>query len=283
MIRGMKTHGSSMMGLLLGGALLVSPSPAQTKPSERPGTRPFPVRSHGVLQKKDLSRIVFIGASVSDGFGNGLPPSVLAQRVLKDRGFKILRFTSSLFFMQPLKIGPLQMRRALKAKPTLLIGIDFLFWFGYGWMNKDARMKRLEKGLALLDQFPGKILVGNLPDMHGADPRMLAPRQIPAVGTLKTMNDRIAQWVKKRPRVRLFDLSAHVDRMRKKGIVLPSRDKRVRPRRISAKELMSKDRLHPSKQGVRYLLHLVLGSLERWGGSALKASLAWDFAEAMKD
>ncbi len=254
-------------------------APSQTHPTPTPTSRPAPTQ----LKPKDLTRIAFIGASVSDGFGNGLPPSTLAKKVLKGRGFTILRYTNSLFFMQPLKIGPLLMRRALRAKPTLLIGIDYLFWFGYGWMNKDARMHRLEKGLSLLDQFKGKIFVGNLPDMHGADPKMLQKGQIPSIASLKKLNARIVQWAKKRPRVRLFDLSSHVRQMKTKGILIPGGGKegKLKERHLSPKELMSWDRLHPSKKGVHYLLHLVLASLTRWGGPALKKSLSWDYSAAL--
>jgi hypothetical protein len=293
MIPLMQTNKLSMFGLLSWGLLFYSCSPNSqtlnpkspsrglatcpaTRPATRLATRPV---SFG---KKDLRRIAFIGASVSDGFGNGLPPSLLAKRVLKGRGFTVLRFTNSLFFLQPLKLGPTLMRRALRAKPTLLVGIDFLFWFGYGWMGDEARVSRLEKGLALLDRFSGKMLIGNLPDMQGADPKMLAKGQIPSTASLKELNARIQQWAKQRSRVRLFDLESHVKQMKTKGIVLPRQGKKVKARILSPQELMSWDRLHPSKKGVHYLLHLVFESLSQWGGSDLKASLAWDYVRALK-
>ena len=251
------------------------------KPSFPSTTRPtFRQR---FLQKADLKRIAFIGASVSDGFGNGLPPATLAKKALKGRGFTILRYSNSLFFMKPLKIGSLLMQRSLRAKPTLLIGIDYLFWFGYGWLKEGARMKRLEKGLALMDQFKGKILVGNLPDMHGADPKMLAQGQIPSLSTLKKINARIAQWAKKRDRVKLFDLSSYVHRMKEKGILVGGTGKEDKGKShfLKPKELMSRDRLHPSKKGVHVLLHFVLESLRKWGGPSLKGQLAWDYAAAL--
>ena len=52
---------------------------------------------------------------------------------------------------------------------SLIVAIDFLFWFGYG-AGKDAegRMASLEQGLDLLEGLMGPILLGDLPDVRHA-------------------------------------------------------------------------------------------------------------------
>ena len=64
----------------------------------------------------------------------------------------VQNFGDRLFFVQPEAAGRYQIEQALKAKPTLLVGIDFLFWFCYGDGSTDKdRLQRFEKGLKLLE------------------------------------------------------------------------------------------------------------------------------------
>src|SRR4030095_16007147 len=84
-----------------------------------------------------------------------------------------------------------------------------------------ARRARFEHGLALLDRLPCPIVVGDLPDVHGAAARMISPRQIPPVAILERWNAVRPAWAKARPRVRVFPLRELVADMKGKGVSLP--------------------------------------------------------------
>ena len=44
----------------------------------------------------------------------------------------VTNLASALFFLQPEAAGRSQIDLALKLKPTLVVGVDFPFWFCYG-------------------------------------------------------------------------------------------------------------------------------------------------------
>src|ERR1044072_9165276 len=89
-----------------------------------------------------FSRIVLVGPSASAGFTESEP---LGGQ--KTQQFSLSRYLDSallvahepvqnlaniMFFLQPEAAGRYQIDQALQARPTLVIGIDFLFWHCYG-------------------------------------------------------------------------------------------------------------------------------------------------------
>ena len=76
----------------------------------------------------------------------------------------ISNFGNSLFFMQADSLGEQQIQMALDAKPTLVVGIDFLFWFCYGnGFDEPGRLQHFDQGLELLDAIHCPLIIGDIP------------------------------------------------------------------------------------------------------------------------
>ena len=115
--------------------------------------------------RKPWERIAMIGASLSAGFTISEPfggPKTEQCRLSRylDAAIKIghdpvQNFATAGFFLAAcasVAEGREQVREALNIKPTLVTGVDFLFWFCYGHgASEQQRLARLEKGLSLLN------------------------------------------------------------------------------------------------------------------------------------
>ncbi|MEQ1631565.1 MAG: hypothetical protein ABL997_04275 [Planctomycetota bacterium] len=213
--------------------------------------------------------IEIVGASVSAGFVDGpltggstdnssVPLLPILRGWFEDQDAKVQSRADPLMFLGSSKSGTLQIERAIRQTPQLLVAVDFLFWFAYGDLTvtnlKDApaRLQRLQEGLDLLDRVPGSILISDLPDMRGADRRMLRPAQIPEPESLVKLNEAIAAWAKERPRVRVFPLASTVSGMKDRGVVLHCGDRELTTEPMA---LLQKDRLHATRLGMAYLAH----------------------------
>lgn len=213
-----------------------------------------------------IRKIAAVGASATDGFGItvmresafGLVPSgwSLAKsiRASSDNSVVVSDLGSGLFFLTPHRFGESFMKRAIRAKPDLLLAVDFLFWFSYGTIGvdnsimktPDERMKMLDVGLDLLDQYDGPIIVGNIPDMSQAIGRMLSRSQVPGPRTLEKLNARIQTWVDERPRAHLFPLAELMEQL-KTGTPFSIGDQAWSSEDL--KKVLQRDRLHPTIEG----------------------------------
>ncbi len=226
-------------------------------PAQQPSSRPSAGRG----------RVVVLGASLSAGFGNGLPLRKILEKAAGKKKVPILDTATSLFFLKPLAFGPFQVKKALAAKPSLVIGLDFLFWYLYGGVPERARLERLKKGLRLLERL-GKtpLILGDIPDMHGASPDMLPPKAIPRKETIRKAGEAIRAWAEKHPMVRIFPLAEYTDLCKKKGWDLePGPGERpFPPVHIDPSRLLQKDRLHPSRAGALLLGRLLCRKIRKW-------------------
>ena len=235
-----------------------------------------------------LDRVAVIGASASAGWGVVLPSAhppkgtmalnrhidladVLPVVLGSDAG-TVTSHTDTMFFASPMKVGSQEVRAALAADPTIVIAVDFLFWYGYG--ERDAsgnrhaeddvmsRMALLETGIAAIERFQVPVLVGDLPDVSAAaavEPiSLLKPTQVPSSRALQAMNLRIHAWAADDPNITLLPLADTVDRM-----------VRNMPLRLNSfdwngdKRLLQFDRLHPTPWGLVALGELAAQSLPR--------------------
>ncbi|HMN95091.1 MAG TPA: hypothetical protein PKC43_13890 [Phycisphaerales bacterium] len=223
-----------------------------------------------------LARISLIGASVTAGFGASidvegdvegdggsrrLPVNlghVLAQSLASAAPPDLVAGTM-FFFMDPRGNGTRFARTALSRQPSLLIALDFLFWFGYGVMpeNDEAqRMALLEEGLALLDPFTCPIVVGDFPDMSEAVGRMLSASQMPRAETLEALNARLRAWAAERENVILFPLARLVQSLRSGEAI------RIGENEWPARApMLQPDRLHPTAEGMIALAQQIVEEL----------------------
>lgn len=216
-----------------------------------------------------LRRVVVVGASLSHGFGledSGakLTFADVVEASLRAPHEPVRSKTSLLFFASPIPTGKSQVEAAAAEKPTLVVGIDFLFWYGYGIFASEAdRLAMLEKGLSELERFECPILVGDFPDVgdaarspDGTRPGLLAPEQIPAPSTRQKLDERLRAWAAARKNVVVVPLGDLVAR-RTSGQDLVIHGNRWPA--ASLGDLVQPDRLHPTLAGS---IALWLGSLD---------------------
>jgi hypothetical protein len=234
-------------------------------------------------------RIVLIGASASAGFTATEPmggPDTEKFRLHRYLDAAVLvphepprNVASAFFFLQPEADARRQLDEVLPRKPTLVVGVDFLFWFCYGLVtNEDERMKRFETGLKLLEEVPGALVVGDIPDASSATD-MLAPEVIPTAATRAAANRRLKEWAARRRQVAVVSLS---DFMR---TALANEALTVHGRTLPAgktRGLLQPDKLHPSTRGCTVLTLAIMEALRSTQPVSFTNDIRWDFAEVQR-
>ncbi|MBL9079145.1 MAG: hypothetical protein JNL08_16705 [Planctomycetes bacterium] len=212
-------------------------------------------------------RVHVIGASVSGGFRDGPTTgaaepgdSVTMQQLLRPWAGEHATVTThntvamTMLFMDPLGTGKEQIDGVAKARPDVVVAIDFLFWFAYGHVDladeAAARQAQFAKGLELLGTLTMPVVVGDLPDMTGAERRMLKPKQIPSAEVLKALNAELAKFVQAHPNVHLVPLAETVRQMRTEGAKLPLQDGVLQ---TAPGALQQADKLHANRLGMALL------------------------------
>ena len=209
-----------------------------------------------------LDRVVVLGASMSGGYA--LQPELRAtvqlgdvlDCLLPEREVETIDLGDTYLFRDPRSRGADAMARALAEEPSLVVAVDFLFWFAYtSWSPGPSRVEDLEAGLALLDRYDGPLIVGDIPDMtpalEGISPffgfPLLFPHMIPSNRVRSRLNARIAEWAAARGDVVVAPIAEMVDRMLAgdeiavRGNVWPAG---------SIEALLQSDLLHPTAEGV---------------------------------
>ena len=179
---------------------------------------------------KVLDRIAITGASVTAGMGLKTPPissdlggypmnfQHVVEGMLEIEPEAIGFFADVMFFRSSRKNATEYVQKIVEFKPTIVFGIDFLFWFGYGMAPDDVdedeyRMEKLNFGLDLLELIDAPIIVGDLPDMHAAIGYMLRDGQVPSVPTISKLNERIHKWAEEHKNVQVisvYELGKHI-------------------------------------------------------------------------
>ncbi len=162
-----------------------------------------------------LKHLAVIGASVSAGIGLDPTANAFAGEQSKVQLAQIVNASILAphdephngadfnFFSSAEPIAKRSAAAAKAAKPTALVAIDYLFWLGYGPGSDSSRADRLDAGLKLLEGFTCPVLVGDLPDFHGAgtSPMYLPKSSIPPSEALSAMNKRVYAWAKEHKNV----------------------------------------------------------------------------------
>ncbi|MFN0009533.1 MAG: hypothetical protein ACKVXR_16665 [Planctomycetota bacterium] len=220
-----------------------------------------------------LQRVVVLGASFSAGFG--LQPNAASKTGLSEvvdaailASHESVRATTSLlFFTNPDSIGEKLVAKTVAADPTLVVALDYLFWFGYGVQPSDGeRLKHLEKGLLSLESIPGPLLLGDIPDMRAAsEPAarggvapLLTAEQVPSAQALARLNARIRSWAAVRKEVVVVPVADLIARLRA-GAEIEIRGNRWAGG--AEGNLIGPDRLHPTLEGAVALWIAALNEL----------------------
>jgi hypothetical protein len=232
-------------------------------------TSAAPAPAQSLPAKSPLQKIVMIGASVSAGFTASEPfggtntqffrLNRYLDAALATQHEPIQNYAHSFFFLQPEAQGRQQIERAVKAQPTLVVGIDFLFWFLYGeGFTEQQRLQRLEKGLKLLELVQCSLVIGDIPDASGASEEMLSKESIPNVKTLLAANQRLKDWSTKRRDVAVVPLSDFMRTVMANDALKVHNQVWPRGKTLA---LLQADKLHPSPSGCTALTLAIAGAL----------------------
>lgn len=207
-------------------------------------------------------RVAILGASLSQGFGArpGWGAAFAASRAIPPE--VVSEHCTLFFFAKPVEHGTSLAEKARAADPTLVLAVDFLFWFGYGAVDisggklasEDDRLRLLDRGLSLLEPFTCPLVIGDFPDASPAVGKILAPEQMPAPKTLAALNKRVGDWAATRTNVVVLPLAEWMAQIRH------GRTIRIGAHEFgkeAAAEWLQKDQLHPTSEGLIALAMLV--------------------------
>jgi hypothetical protein len=215
-----------------------------------------------------LARVVVMGASLSAGFGAERPFVDVLAASLSAPQPRPLDLGDELFFTSPISIGTRQVGAALDAEPTLVVAIDFLFWFGYGTMDaqggaielESERLALLERGLGLLEELECPLLVGDFPDMSAAVGRMLSPAQMPEKSTLPLLSRRVREWAAAREHTFVLPIAEVAAQLAPSS--KPAQEIRIgRHTFPPGARLLQPDHLHPTLDGLAAVAQLACDRL----------------------
>ena len=231
------------------------------------------------------SRVVVIGASASSGFVLSEPLggpettrcklSYYLDAAIAAPHPPVKNLATALFFMNPEAFAPPQIAAATNNRPTLVIGVDFLFWFCYGDGNSDAaRAQRFEHGLKLLEHIRCPLVVGDIPDAsYATNTGIIGSEQVPSETARRAANQRLKEWAAAHPQVVVVPLAKFMrDTMANAAVqfhgqMLPAGKTRA---------LLQGDQLHPNPHGAAILALGILDALVARQSKFPAADIRWN-------
>ncbi len=216
-------------------------------------------------EKCIIRKTVVAGASMSAGFALLLETAVpvtfadVLEKVFRSPHERITCAADIMFFSHPETSAAEIVAAIRKRNPTLVVAPDFLFWFGYGRVDREEeRLTRLARGLSYLEQLSCPVVVGDFPDMSAAAGGILHPRQVPAPDMLSRLNKKVAKWCNEKKDRMLFPLNTFQEKIKAdKGVKVGECNWSAG----TASELLQGDRLHPSLTGTACAAVLVAETL----------------------
>ena len=218
-----------------------------------------------------VESIAVAGASASAGFGTSVPLFEALDYALRVP-HEVDDVSTSTHFMSPVPLGRMQVGVLQNKEPSVVVAVDFLFWFAHGVKSTAQRRADLAEGLRLLETLDCPVFVGDLPNVHGAATRMISPAQIPSVQLLAELNATIEAWADAHPQVHRLPMAAWMDALRSGAPVSVAGTMRT----LAPDEVLQPDRLHPSTRGQAVLAMLVLAEVARVVGGARPGDVVTD-------
>ena len=187
----------------------------------------------------------------------------------------------ALFFLQPEAAGQMQVNQAIRTHPTLVVAVDFLFWFSYGRGTNDAdRAQRFDNGLKLLEAIPCPLVVGDIPDASFAtNTGILSPVQVPSAAALQSANARLKSWASARPQVVIVPLHDFMH------TAMANASLTVHGETLSAgktRAILQPDMLHPNPRGAAMLALGILDALVARKPEFSAEAVRWNIAEVLR-
>jgi hypothetical protein len=232
---------------------------------------PVGVAAERMTTNSPYERIVLVGASATAGFtqsellGGTNTPRYSLHRYMDAALIAphepVRNLGTSLFFFQAETTGRTQIEQALTTKPTLVVGIDFLFWYCYGRNStEEQRIERFERGLKLLERVDCPLVLGDIPDASRAVGKVLSVEEVPSSRVITEVNRRLKDWAAKRPNVVIVSLADFLrtglanEAFTVHGHLLEKGKTRM---------LIQGDTLHPTPPGAAVLAVVVLDAVQK--------------------
>ena len=203
-------------------------------------------------------QVAVIGASASAGFGTSTSMTDALELIVKAEHEPIVHTATGMFFLAPERTAKKQLAETLAADPSIVVALDFLFWFTYGSFPEAERMAFLEEGLALLEEVECPLVIGTVPDMSAAVGKMLSRRQVPTPETLAAANARILQWAEDRGSVVIISLPDLLANLKASKPFVIHGELWSPPAGV---ELLQWDQLHPTVTGLASMACYIAGSI----------------------
>lgn len=239
-----------------------------------------------------LQRVAVLGASVMAGFGLahevGRPVlySHVVDAMLRGERRPVASFASDRLFMMSLAQREALVTRLVEHRPSLVLAVDFLFWYGYGVVfDEESRPLLFERGLQELQRLGCPVVVGDLPDVSSAVGRAtymgttLVDVQVPSAAMLARLNARLHEWAREQPHVIVLPLADFVRRtladepfVLRGTVIEGARD-----------DILQSDWLHPTLLGSAALTAFVLDAVEQALGDGFdETRVDWDAASVVQ-
>ncbi len=205
-----------------------------------------------------LARPLVVGASLSAGFSAGKDLSQVLEAMRGQDHGPIETAFSMLFWREPIETARSQASFALEREPTVLIAIDYLFWFGYGARNLEGepvssgaeRLELLKYGLGLLEPLSCPIVLGDIPHYRKDLGRMISPAQMPTPEILDELNRELRRWSEERGEVIVLPLARELEKAQddEETVVGDWACRKGRTR-----DLLQPDRVHLTLEGLVWI------------------------------
>jgi hypothetical protein len=213
-----------------------------------------------------LSRVAVIGASVSRGLSSGIPLAALLEHAILTENEEVAQFADARMGLTAPGSGEKQVDDVLDHEATLVVALDFLFWYAHflpaGRDPDKTRIERFEGGLAQLDRIAAPFACGDIPAMDDVPVHRLPKEAVPSPEIRDELNSRLRAFCAKRERVLLLPLANWVEELRVgKWKIAGSLDGKATETPITAEKALHADRMHPTTLGALALGDRVVAAL----------------------
>jgi hypothetical protein len=241
----------------------------------------------GPTENPARASLVVIGASASAGFvssepfGGSKTPQYRFSRyltaALANPGIPAKNLAASTFFLAVDDQARRQIDAALEAKPSAVVGIDFLFWFFYGKVSAESeREAKFEKGLAYLERLTCPLVIGDIPDASAAAGGMLNANEVPKPEEIAAANHRLAEWASIHRNVSLVSLHEFMSAcLANRALTIGT----LSWPEGQTRKLLQSDKLHPARHGCAALALAVMNALTKERGVFSDNDVRWDVEE----
>lgn len=219
-----------------------------------------------------FDRVVVLGASLSAGYGLRQELNVKASFAtvfscaIQSDKVQVNPHASLAFYSDPVSYGRSLLVDGLQEEPTLIVALDYLFWFGHGHSSsEEARLDSLKQGLSFLESVGCPLVIADFPDMSialdGVNPfgiEFIRPEMLPEPATREAMNLEIHAWATEREHVSVVPLARFMKKMLSEDTVALRGNEWKGPQQSV---ILQEDFLHPTVQGNVDLTVLTLDTL----------------------